>query len=596
MLESLKEIGRFSLYNRKIYLDQIHAILLENPGNENYKHVVFLNFRKQNGALKFEGITLEPVDQNYLKYLYKRKGSAGANYTPCALVASRGIDGTFKLRFLTWAKSNTDEPGLPGALAEALINETDKILQEIQQKNQTENLANTILTVKIDGQYLGEMEEFIKYFLNAYYQVKSKISSMTGTCSLCGKNGFVMGNEKPWTFYSLDKPGFIASGFNFKNGWKNFPICKECSLLVEEGKQHVEEYLNFRFAGIPYYLMPKSIMGNRAVLEETLLFLEKERLSKLHLADLQNLADDEDDILQFAAEQNDAINYNFLFYESAKAKFTILLYLPDILPSTIKRLFVAKSRVDNLPIFKQAFKEGNELKDVRFTFQNIRTFIKTPKSFLNLVEKIFKRRKIDYYYLLGIFMAFFRIQFANGYYTKPNTLKAWQILQLLNELGILANQIKGEKIMSADIIQNDVKGRVEEFFSQYESTFNSAAKRGIFLTGVLVQFLLRIQQNERGSNPFRKNLKGLKMRQRDILQIFPQAQNKLEEYGKNYYTQLEQVAAEYFVKAGSKWQITEDEINFYFLLGMDLCDAKSEKGEAIFKAEKEEKNNEVETN
>ncbi|HHH50094.1 MAG TPA: TIGR02556 family CRISPR-associated protein, partial [Saprospiraceae bacterium] len=422
------------------------------------------------------------------------------------------------------------------------------------------------------------------------------VSYEKGICSLCGTEGFVMGNEKPWTFYSLDKPGFIASGFSAETGWKNFPICKKCSLLVEEGKQHVENWLHFQFAQIRYFLLPKSIFGNQQVLEEALVFLEKDRKKLLQTADLKVLSDDEDEILQFASEQSDALVYNFLFYKSAKEKFIILLYLNDVLPSNIRKLFEAKERVERYFIFKQAYKLKKELQDVYFTFATIRSFVNNPKAFLNIVEKIFKRKLIDYFYLLNCFLEQLRQQFANENFTKPNTLRAFQILLLLQDLNILANKPEGDSIMGNGIIQNEVKSKVEKFFAQFPDTFNSFEKRAVFLTGVLTQFLLNIQQRERGSQPFRKNLKGLKMRQRDILQIFPEAQNKLEEYGANYYTQLEEVISEYFVRAGSRWSITDDEINFYFLLGMDLSNATTEDGKSIFKADKEPTDNSEDNN
>ncbi len=590
MLESLRDIGRFSLKDRGKSPENVLSILLENPGGEDYTTVVALTFEgEENDPLQYHGLDIESVNlENYERYLYKRKGAAGPNYTPCSLVAGKGLVGTFKNRIYTWAKNNQNGEGIIGRLAIAILDAETEILNNLLQKDKEEDLSGTILTVKINGKYPGEISHFTNYFLETYYQAKSEVAFENGICSLCGKEGFVMGNEKPWTFYSLDKPGFIASGFMAKNGWKNFPICKKCSLLVEEGKQHIENWLNFRFAGIRYFLLPKSILGNETVLEEALLFLEKERITLLKTAVLKRLSDDEDEIFQFASEQSDALVYNFLFYESAKAKFTILLYLPDVLPSTIRKLFMAKERVERFSIFKQVYKQRNEFKDVDFTFNNIRIFIKTPKTFLNIVEKIFKRKPIDYFYLLNRFLDHLRQQFVQERFTKPDTLRAFQILLLLQELNILANKPEGDIPMDNVIIQNEVKGKVEEFFGQFSDTFNTPEKRAVFLTGVLTQFLLNIQRRDRGSEPFRKNLKGLKMRQKDILQVFPKAQNKLEEYGENYYTQLEQVIAEYFVQAGSNWNITDDEINFYFLLGMDLADAQTKDNKPIFKADSSE--------
>ena len=597
MLESLREIGQFSLQEKgKSTKDEV-SILCENPGSEKYKDVFRINFNQSgNGELFYSGIFIEPVSEQYEKYLYKKKGTSGANYTPCSLVAGKGLSGTFKNRIFSWAKSNKQREGVVGELARAINTNCEKIISDLEEKDKEEGAEGVILTVSIEDKHIGEIEDFRTYFINAYYESKKSIAFENGICSLCGAEGFVMGNEKPWTFYSLDKPGFIASGFSAKTGWKNFPICKKCSLFVEEGKQHVEEALSFRFAGIRYFLLPKSILGNPGVLDEALFFLETERKQQLQTRDLKRLADDEDDVLEFASEQSDSLVYNFLFYDSAKSKFIILLYLPDVLPSTIKQLFIAKEHVDGYSIFKEAYKVKKELKNVEFMFANVRRFISSPKTFLNVVEKIFKRKPVNYFFLLGQFLEVLRKKFAREEPTRINTLQALQILLLLEELNILSNKPEGEIIMDVNLIQNEVKEKVEQFFSKFSETFDTAEKRAVFLAGVLTQFLLNIQQHERGSQPFRKNLKGLKMRQRDILKIFPEAQNKLEEYGANYYTQLEEIISEYFVRAGSRWNITDDEINFYFLLGMDLSNATTEDGKSIFKADKEPTNNSEDNN
>ena len=59
-------------------------------------------------------------------------------------------------------------------------------------------------------------------------------------------------------------------------------------------------------------------------------------------------------------------------------------------------------------------------------------------------------------------------------------------------------------------------------------------------------------------------------------------QNKLEEYGKNYYRTLESIISKYFILAGNGWKMSNDEISFYFVLGMNLS--------YIFKAKKESDN------
>ena len=118
--------------------------------------------------------------------------------------------------------------------------------------------------------------------------------------------------------------------------------------------------------------------------------------------------------------------------------------------------------------------------------------------------------------------------------------------------------------------EKEIKEKVELFFNKFSDFFNSNAKKAIFLEGVLSQYLLNIQYQERKATPFRIKLKGLKLDEKQIKKLLPEIQNKLEEYGKNFYRDLESIISSYFVSSGRDWNISNDEISFYFVLGMNL--------------------------
>jgi CRISPR-associated protein Csh1 len=82
-----------------------------------------------------------------------------------------------------------------------------------------------------------------------------------------------------------------------------------------------------------------------------------------------------------------------------------------------------------------------------------------------------------------------------------------------------------------------------------------------------------IQFTERGATPFRVKLQGLRLDQKQVQSLLPEIQNKLEEYGKNYYRDLEHLTSSYFLKASQDWKLSKDEISFYFVLGMNLSSA-----------------------
>lgn len=112
----------------------------------------------------------------------------------------------------------------------------------------------------------------------------------------------------------------------------------------------------------------------------------------------------------------------------------------------------------------------------------------------------------------------------------------------------------------------------DDLFKKYEPTFEAPVKRGLFLLGALTELLLRRQFKDRGSKPFMKELKGLKMDQRDFIGLLPKIQNKLEEY--NAFDKGKRLLAEevshYLLLAGDNWKMGIDEMNFYFSCGMNL--------------------------
>jgi CRISPR-associated protein Csh1 len=125
--------------------------------------------------------------------------------------------------------------------------------------------------------------------------------------------------------------------------------------------------------------------------------------------------------------------------------------------------------------------------------------------------------------------------------------------------------------------------RYEDFFAEYKGFFDNDGKKALFLEGVLVQKLLNIQQQERGAQPFRSRLNGLKIDEKIARRLLPETINKLEEYKKYFYKPLEAEISRYFLHSDLK-TFSSDELSFYFVMGMNLANQVEKK------AKKEEEN------
>ena len=359
--------------------------------------------------------------------------------------------------------------------------------------------------------------------------------------------------------------------------------------------------MNFNLYSFNYHLIPKLINeGDYDVKNDLFDLIEDWGDPKFRKKEINRLTDNENEILGFMSEQQNYLNMNFMFYDAPKgydgAVFNILSYIEDVLPSRLRELFDVKNRIDKINVFKECMVPVFENKKItgerplEFNFGVVRTFFQRisnnrtyDRYFLDIVNKIFTDKPIEHDFLLHFIMQKIREDFIKGYPTKISTLKGFMMLKYLDMLGILRHRSELRMENEENLELGETKDRNQEiksFFSIFSDFFDSDAKRAIFLEGVLTQFLLNIQYQERKATPFRTKLKGLKLDEKAIKKLLPEIQNKLEEYGKNYYKTLESLIASYFVSAGNGWELTNDEISFYFVLGMNLSDKfKSKKGE-----------------
>ena len=126
------------------------------------------------------------------------------------------------------------------------------------------------------------------------------------------------------------------------------------------------------------------------------------------------------------------------------------------------------------------------------------------------------------------------------------------------------------------------------FFEPYEDFFDHPSKKALILLGVLVQKFLNYQFNERGSTPFTKRLKGLRLNQKETQDLFRELLNKMNEYDiGHWWKDLREGISLNLMASGSRWPLSSDEIGFYLALGMSLYNHPA------FKAKEEKKEEEV---
>jgi len=564
VLSAIREIGRWQLKTlNKNSLD----VLIKSPFDTGKMVFIKIDLVNKN----YDGVELEDYDPDKNnKYLFREGPPNGINPTPAAKITA--LPKTFNNKIKKWFDKYSDNKTL-SAKDKSFLEEIRKILTDDREQiiKAIESCIADIpmkegklLTIKIkhdmEWEYIGDIDIFKRLLIE---RESKKIDGIYARCSLCGEEKELSKDVGVFKFYTIDKPGFIAGGLDESIAWRNFPLCPECRLELEEGKKFIENSLSKRFVyGLNYILIPKLLVGKSELLNEILTNLsDSNRLVSLKGRVKKKITDDEEEILELLADEKDILTLNFLFIDKPPGSSAerIRLFIEDVFPSRIKRIFDVKDFVD-------------KVSGASFTFRDVRTFFSKSddnkrnydlnKYFLEIVDKVFRGKVVDFSLLVKFFMKKIRDEFINDRFFNQTVKSALMSTLFFEHLGLITfKEVKdmGENIF--DIV-----------FTRYGSSFKGAAERGIFLVGVLTQMLLNKQWSDRSAKPFMKNLKGLKMDERDIRSLLPKIQNKLEEYdsfdkGKRL---IASEASRYLLQAGDGWKIPVDVINFYFVSGMNL--------------------------
>jgi len=572
MLDAVKEIGDILL--KKNIKNQIENLIEDPNANKRYNNVFCLTF-EENHEIKYIGIEPEEYESDKkTKYLYRSGSANGPNFTPSTKVTE--IEKTLSIKVLNWFKDVLSQKNLELSKEEKeylekiyteLKNHENEIIEEFKQKlKDIPKKEGVFLTLKFKKEgkteYLGDKEIFTKTLEKLVKIKEGKKGSNIGQCSICLEEKEVTIGDGIYTFYTIDKPGFISGGFKEKEAWKNFPLCEDCRRSLEKGKEYIEKELTFKMAGISYQLIPKFLIGREFIKEDVYnIFFDTPKLLSLKKNTAKRYLGDEEDILQYLSATEDYLTLNFLFIEKKQSAEKILALIEDVLPSRLRSIFKAKEKVD-------------KLFDADFTMRNIWTFFSKSDPdkreadlvnyFLEIVDRIFKDRPIDKNFIFQFLMRKIRTQYVRDEYFSSAIKDAIMSLLFLLYLNLIP----------MEVIDMEEERLFEPVFKKFSPAFNHPLKKGLFLLGALTQMLLNVQYSERGSDPFRKQLKSLKMEEKDFKGLLPKVINKLQEYdsfdkGKQ---KLAEEASYYLLLAGDNWKLSNDELNFYFACGMSLSD------------------------
>lgn len=568
MIQAIKDLGETVLKREnKTEL----SIEVQDPKVDK---VIALTFSRIEGKVSFSGINDEEFDSSKVdRYLYKKGGGNGPDVSPTSKITE--IKKTFNQKTKAWFKSddlskveNQTDKALLNGLRASLDENNELILKELCRYK---NVKNAIMTIKVYedgiGKYIGDYEVFKELFRQRIDKKNKNVAEKDKVCSVCGNRaGWVYGKIDTFKFYTLDKPGFISSGFNEEKAWRNYPVCDKCKLNLEEGKKYLTNNLSFTFQGLPYYIIPKFLIGSDDIRQKILDTFERMKNKTEHgLKDKKVIERREAQIMRTLSKEGDYLTFNFLFLRKEQSAERILLLIEDVLPSRLRTIIMASDKAE---VFGDKFNFGR-IKRFFHESDDGKRNNDLDRYFLEIVDKTFKGGKLDRSFILSNMMQLIRRYFLNQNKNNTDTDQFFYgVRDAISDLLFFEN---------LEMIKWEVKtmdtNKFSDFFEKYGNAFSTPAARGIFLLGSLTKLLLEKQQKEKQSKPFMKQLKGLRMSESDIKGLLPKVQNKLEEYdsfdkGKQ---EIAEGASSYLLEAGNGWKLSSDELNFFFVCGMNLA-------------------------
>lgn len=602
------------------FSDKSYENFVENmfPGEEQYQMLIadFSIEEKAEGlACSYLGCDIDKASgKTYLNYAYRKGSSRGGDITFTTK------SGDFEKKFNTILKQASDvvnfcreqkiedEYLMFAAFNECLKSNQEQIKNKIIElftglpKEQQQKSGFSVRFLQSgEEKYLLHFITIQRLLLHSGTEGKSNKHDVFSEgknkiCSICLKEkAIVHGFGSPFKYATVDKPGFVSGFFQQKNNWKNYPICSDCTLAFEMGRNYIVTNLNRYFYGNSYYLIPKPVLDTSSdFLTKILDLLEKLQYKEGD----KTMASREDFIMYKIGKEygnENSFSLYLLFYEenpTTKA-IKIKLMLDEIVPSRFRKIFITvPNQVNYHPLYENAVyeKKGEPPTSLQFSFGLFKDFFED--DFYSITQTVFLGYPLEREVLYGAFMKRYREQRnkekeGKGYFEFGSLTikKAHLVMAYLGVIGII-NAEKNIQIMDplmespapAEEAQNEQKrkfdlSKYQSFVSDNPGFLNSDIQEGIFAVGVLTRLLFNLQSaNLEGSTPFEKKLKGYKLNPDTLKNIYVEALDKIAQYTSAHaYSDFRAILTQKFVRnAHLLGKISNNELSFYFVAGLEL--------------------------
>jgi CRISPR-associated Csh1 family protein len=404
-----------------------------------------------------------------------------------------------------------------------------------------------LFTMKIDGKYFGDFQEYQDLFISdAYLKYKKDSCAEDKVCAVTYKKVREVWGRVDTLGFTVNDIAFSRNGFNGADSYKMFPVSPEVVKILEGSKRLIIEKIARNFFGLKYFVLPRLIAKTS---DETAEMVMETFLEKCSVSDKNSLQShfkpliyNEDIIGEILADEKlrqQTVYYDLFFFQPNNAQFMIKLHVSDVLPSRFRRIMDAKEAieekyrlvVDKIPVAK------DQLEPFTITFSNIKDYFAEYSKvsgwlfqpyFFKIVEAVFYGNSLNREQLLKAFMDAIRISFKNSkenpYQFSRDVRHTFVILQFFQKLNLTPtshmNQTESPPVGLT----------LETFEQQHPEVFSIPVRKAAFYLGCATEKLLEKQRIHLRSEPFRNNLNGLNLDVPQLRKVHLKLIDKISQY------------------------------------------------------------------
>jgi CRISPR-associated Csh1 family protein len=398
--------------------------------------------------------------------------------------------------------------------------------------------------VRIDGKYLGELEELRDLLDEEAYTKYYEKSKGRGTCSLSHEEDVAVWGRIDTLGFTVNDISFNRGGFDGKASYRMFPVSKPAALALEAARRFAFAKLTDRFYTLEYLVVPRLIEGRP---EDLLRMAKRMSVSKNDDTLVKKATPllKAGGLIEVLAEegllQETGALFDILFYERKQAQLALQLHLQDVSPS---RLQFVKQTIERTNVcYGKAFGYRNKEKqfvDFRIHFGVVKNFFSEGKglkvrfdpAFFRILEGVFYGQSLDEATVVAALTRKIREGFKNDGddYHLPFRTTVQQAIatrSLLGRLGLFDHQ--SYTIMEEQ--QSPITLRREAYIREHAGFFEKQpALKGAFLLGCLTSMLTYAQYDHLKSKPFLNKLNNLNLGLDELRALSAPLLNKIQEY------------------------------------------------------------------